>query len=76
MIIKGKITLYKMAKFTYEDKFIQKLKKVEEWGVGKKPQKPKNEIFSFGNILQDANNLYSSLNDDNKKRIIMIKIID
>ena len=44
-----------MAKFQYGDKFIQKLKKVEE---GKKQQKPqKSESFSFGDILQDPNNL-------------------
>ena len=55
LIIKGKITLFKMAKFQYGDKFIQKLKKVEE---GKKQQKPqKSESFSFGDILQDPNNL-------------------
>ena len=67
MIVKGKITLYKMAKFQYGDKFIQKLKKVEEGGIGKKPPKQKKENFSFGEILQDANNLYSSINDDNSK---------
>ena len=55
LIIKGKITLFKMAKFQYGDKFIQKLKKVEE---GKKQQKPpKSESFSFGDILQNPNNL-------------------
>ena len=55
LVIKGKITLFKMAKFQYGDKFIQKLKKVEE---GKKQQKPpKNESFSFGDILQNPNNL-------------------
>ena len=58
LIIKGKITLFKMAKFQYGDKFIQKLKKVEE---GKKQQKPpKNESFSFGNVLQNPNNLDDS----------------
>ena len=55
LIIKGKVTLFKMAKFQYGDKFIQKLKKVEE---GKKQQKPpKSESFSFGDILQNPNNL-------------------
>ena len=67
MIIKGKITLFKMAKFPYGDKFIQKLKKIEEGGTSKKPQKLKSESFSFGNILQDSNNLYSSINDDKKR---------
>ena len=67
MIIKGKITLYKMAKFPFGDKFIQKLKKVEEGGAGKKPSKSKSESFSFGNILQESSNLYSSIGEDKNK---------
>jgi hypothetical protein len=67
MVIKGKITLFKMAKFQYGDKFLQKIKKIEEGGTGKKPPKPKPESFSFGDILQDSNNLYSSINDDKKR---------
>ena len=67
LIIKGKITLFKMAKFQYGDKFLQKLKKVEEGGAGKKHPKPKTESFSFGDILQDSNNLYSSINEDKKR---------
>ena len=61
LIIKGKLTLFKMAKFQYGDKFIQKLKKIEEGG-NKKQQKPKNESFSFGDILQDKNNDKNRLN--------------
>ena len=63
MIIKGKITLFKMAKFQYGEKFIQKLKKVEEGGAGKK-SKPKNESFSFGDILQESN-----INDDKRSNL-------
>ena len=67
MVIKGKITLFKMAKFPFGDKFIQKLKKVEEGGAGKKQSKPKSESFSFGNILQESNNLYSSISEDKNR---------
>ena len=68
MIIKGKVTLFKMAKFQFGDKFIQKLKKIEEGGISKKPSKQKNESFQIKDLLQNSNELYSSINDDNKKR--------
>ena len=45
LVIKGKLILFKMAKFTYGEKFIQKLKKVEEGNQGKKPiNKQKSKI--------------------------------
>ena len=68
MIIKGKVTLYKMAKFQFGDKFIQKLKKIEEGGISKKPIKQKSDSFQIKELLQNSNELYSSINDDNKKR--------
>ena len=46
LIIKGKIMLFKMAKFTFGEKFIQKLKKVEE---GNKSNKPINKQKSKPN---------------------------
>ena len=65
LIIKGKLTLYKMAKFQYGDKFIQKLKKIED--MGKKSKQPKSESFSFGDKLKDTNN---SNNDKNKLNLM------
>ena len=72
MIIKGKITLFKMAKFQYGEKFIQKLKKVEEGGAGKKP-KPKNESFSFGDILQESNIYDDKRSNLDKNRLSLMK---
>jgi hypothetical protein len=73
MIIKGKITLFKMAKFQYGDKFIQKLKKVEEGGGGKKTPKPKNESFSFGDLLQDSNINDDKRSNNDKNRLSLMK---
>ena len=67
LIIKGKLTLFKMAKFQYGDKFIQKLKKIEEGG-NKKQQKPKSENFSFGDTLHDKKN-----NNNEKNRLNLTK---
>ena len=72
MIIKGKITLFKIAKFQYGDKFIQKLKKVEEGGAGKK-SKPKNESFSFGDILQESIINEDKRNNNDKNRLSLMK---
>ena len=72
MIIKGKITLFKMAKFQYGDKFIQKLKKVEEGGAGKKT-KPKNEIFSFVDILQESNTNDDKRSNNDKNKLSLMK---
>ena len=45
LIISGKLILFKMAKFTYGDKFIQKLKKVEEGNQNKKQPIIKQIIY-------------------------------
>ena len=48
LIIKGKLILFKMAKFNYGEKFIQKLKKIEEGSQSKKPpNKPALKLDSL-----------------------------
>ena len=65
LVIKGKITLFKMAKFQYGDKFIKKIKKIEG-GAEKKPpvQKNPNPSLDFNYLLQDS----AELNEENTKK--------
>ena len=66
LIIKGKLILFKMAKFSYGEKFIQKLKKVEEGNQNKKPvNKPKpitNSALDIFNQISEENNKKDKLN--------------
>ena len=61
MIIKGKITLFKISKFPFGQKFIQKLKDIEE---GKKK---KEEKINLKGVLSSVHELYSSLASDTNK---------
>ena len=71
LIIKGKLILFKMAKFSYGEKFIQKLKKVEEGNQNKKPPeklKLKNDKsqdtfnqFSEDNFRKDKLNISKTI---------------
>ena len=63
LIISGKLILFKMAKFTYGEKFIQKLKKIEEGNKNKKQpiqkQKPKGD---------NSLDFYNQVSEDNIRR--------
>ena len=75
LVIKGKLILFKMAKFTYGEKFIQKLKKVEEGNQGKKPiNKQKSKI---NNPSLDLLNKFSDENNpiQNKDSLNMSKMV-
>ena len=61
LIIKGKITLFKISKFPFGQKFIQKLKDIEE---GKKK---KEEKINLKGVLSSVHELYSSLASDTNK---------
>ena len=63
LIIKGKITLFKISKFTYGQKFIQKLKDIEE-GKNKKNEEKK---INLKGVLTSVKELYSSIEGDNNK---------
>ena len=63
LIIKGKITLFKISKFHYGQKFIQKLKDIEE-GKNKKNEEKK---INLKGVLTSVKELYSSIEGDNNK---------
>ena len=63
LIISGKLILFKMAKFTYGDKFTQKLKKVEEGNQNKK--QPIIKQKSKGDNSLDV---YNQTSEDNFRR--------
>ena len=62
LIIKGKLILFKMAKFSFGEKFIQKLKKVEEGNQNKKPPE-KLKLKS-----DKSSDNFNQLSEDNFKR--------
>lgn len=60
LVKKGKLTIYKMLKFPYGNKYIQKLNNIEN---GKK----KSDDANIKSVLSSVKELYSSLTGENNK---------
>jgi hypothetical protein len=65
LVIKGKLILFKMAKYSYGDKFIQKLKNIEEGSHKKSSNKPKKDNNTLDYLSNAKKNNSSKLDITN-----------